>query len=109
MRPFRGIFEPIELGVTHADVPSVLETSVVFAMIVYGIVALVINAFIEWLGARLNRLDREDEEYRRQQLISQTLAATGSTSTVAGATATGAFDQAGTPPSTPSAPRAPGT
>ena len=75
MRPFRGIFEPIEIGVTQADVPSIFETSVVFAMIVYAILALVIHSLAEWLNGRLLRLDREDEEYRRQQLVNQTLAA----------------------------------
>lgn len=101
MRPFRGIFEPVELGVTQADVPSILETSVLFAMIVYAILALIVHALLEWLGGRIARLDREDEEYRRQQLVSQTLAASGSPSTVAGATATGAFDPGATPPTPP--------
>ena len=36
MAPFRGIFEPLELTDR-----SVLDTSLLFAMIVYGIVALV--------------------------------------------------------------------
>ena len=76
MRPFRGIFEPVELGTTQADVPSVLDTSVLFAMIVYAILAIVVHALLEWLTARLARLDREDEEYRRRQLVEQSLAAT---------------------------------
>jgi hypothetical protein len=69
MRPFRGIFEPIELGTAGNDVPSVFETSVLFAMIVYAIVALVVHALLEWLNSRMARIEREDEEYRRQQLI----------------------------------------
>lgn len=76
MRPFRGIFEPVELGTTQADVPSVLDTSVLFAMIVYAILAIAIHAMLEWLTARLSRLDRDDEEYRRRQLVEQSLAAT---------------------------------
>jgi uncharacterized protein YggT (Ycf19 family) len=62
MEPFRGIFPPIELGTTSGnEVESVFETSVVFAMIVYGIVALIVHAFIMWLTSRLNRLEAEEE------------------------------------------------
>lgn len=75
MRPFRGIFEPVELGTTQADVPSVLDTSVLFAMIVYAILAIAIHSLLEWLSSRLARLDRSDEEYRRQQAIQQAYAA----------------------------------
>src|SRR4051812_12591072 len=48
MAPFRGIFEPIEL---NGD--SVLDTSVLFAMIVYSIVGLALSALIHWLTDRL--------------------------------------------------------
>ncbi len=41
MEPFRGIFAPIELGTTSADVQAVFDTAVLFAMIVYGIIAIV--------------------------------------------------------------------
>jgi hypothetical protein len=44
MAPFRGLFEPVAL-----DGRSVLDVSVLFAMLVYGIVALALHAFIEWL------------------------------------------------------------
>ena len=57
MDPFRGIFSPIELGTAGNDVPAVFETSVLFAMIMYGIVALILNAFIEWLTHRLQHLE----------------------------------------------------
>ena len=39
MERFRGIFTPIELGLTGNDVEAVLDTSVLFAMLVYGIFA----------------------------------------------------------------------
>jgi len=104
MRPFRGIFEPIQIGVTQADVPSVFETSVVFAMIVYAILALVIHALTEWLNGRLHRLDREDEEYRRQQLVNQAMAA----SNTAPVAATGIVPPVtSTPPATPPTPPPP--
>ena len=48
MAPFRGLFEPVQL-----DGRSVLDLSLLFAMIVYGIVALFLNAAIEWLTARI--------------------------------------------------------
>ena len=46
MAPFRGIFTPIQLGTTTADVQATFDTSVLFAMIIYGIVALIFSAFI---------------------------------------------------------------
>jgi len=103
MRPFRGIFEPIQIGTTQADVPSVFETSVVFAMIVYAIVALIIHAFVEWLNGRLHRLDVADEEYRRQQLVNQRLAAEAAAAS-APVAATGAV-----PPTPPTPPASPGS
>jgi uncharacterized protein YggT (Ycf19 family) len=48
MAPFRGLFEPIPL-----DGRSVLDVSILFAMIVYGIVAMALQALIEWLTARI--------------------------------------------------------
>ena len=48
MAPFRGIFEDVQLT---GD--SVLDTSVIFAMIVYSIVALFLHALIDWLTQRL--------------------------------------------------------
>ena len=44
MAPFRGLFEPVAL-----DGRSVLDVSILFAMLVYGIVGLALHAFIEWL------------------------------------------------------------
>jgi hypothetical protein len=66
MAPFRGIFTPIELGVTGGDIPSIFETSVLFAMIVYGIVALCFSAIIGWLTGRLHQIDDAESELRRR-------------------------------------------
>jgi hypothetical protein len=38
----------------------VLDVSVLFAMIVYGIVALVLRALIDWLTYRIVRVERRD-------------------------------------------------
>ena len=48
MAPFRGLFEPVPL-----DGRSVLDTSVLFAMIVYGLAGLTLHALIEWLTHRV--------------------------------------------------------
>ncbi len=66
MSPFRGIFTPIELGVTGSDVPAVFETSVLFAMIIYGIVALLFSALIGWLSGRLHQIDDAETELQRR-------------------------------------------
>lgn len=55
MAPFRGLFEPVPL-----DGDSVLDTSVLFAMIVYGLAGLVLSALIDWLTQRLARLRRQE-------------------------------------------------
>jgi uncharacterized protein YggT (Ycf19 family) len=57
MAPFRGIFEPVAL----TD-ESVLDISVLFAMIVYLLVALGLNLLIDWVTARLHDQERRDEE-----------------------------------------------
>src|SRR5262245_5515605 len=58
MAPFRGIFEPIVLSDQ-----SVLDTSLLFAMIIYGVVALLLRAGIDWVSdfivKRRRRLERE--------------------------------------------------
>jgi hypothetical protein len=50
MAPFRGIFEPVPL-----DGDSVLDPSILFAMIVYGLAGLLLSALIDWLTQRLTR------------------------------------------------------
>ena len=48
MAPFRGLFEPVPL-----DGRSVLDASLLFAMLVYGIVALALGGLIGWLTGRI--------------------------------------------------------
>jgi hypothetical protein len=57
MEPFRGIFTPIQLGTTSGNVEAVFDTSVLFAMIVYGIIAMVLSALTRWLSQRLRYLE----------------------------------------------------
>src|SRR4051812_35096579 len=63
MAPFRGIFEPVAL---NGD--SVLDTSVLFAMIVYGLVGIALSALIHWLTDKQLVL-------RRKQALAQAAAA----------------------------------
>jgi hypothetical protein len=62
MKPFRGIFAPIELGQTGNDVGAVFDTSVLFAMIVYGVLLILIHALIGWLTHRLYVLERQEHD-----------------------------------------------
>ncbi len=66
MEPFDGIFDPIEIGHTASDVPAEFETAVLFAMIIYGILALVLHAIIAWLTHKIQRIDREAEAERQR-------------------------------------------
>ena len=71
MAPFRGIFSPIELGTTGNDVAATFDTSVLFAMIIYGMVALLFSALIGWLSGRLNQIHAAEDELERQAEIAQ--------------------------------------
>jgi uncharacterized protein YggT (Ycf19 family) len=48
MAPFRGLFKSVQL---NGD--SVLDPSILFAMIVYGILGLALHALIDWLTDRM--------------------------------------------------------
>jgi uncharacterized protein YggT (Ycf19 family) len=63
MAPFRGLFEPVTFGEQ-----SVLDTSLLFAMVVYGLVALFLKAAIDWVTDRVRqRRQRLDDEARAAQ------------------------------------------
>lgn len=49
MAPFRGMFQPVPLGDA-----SVLDTSLLFAAIIYTLAALLLRAAIDWLTARIS-------------------------------------------------------
>ena len=51
MEPFRGIFPSQELSGE-----SVLDFSLLFAMIIYSILALALHSLVEWLSQRVRRL-----------------------------------------------------
>jgi hypothetical protein len=59
MRPFRGIFAPVEIGTAGNDVEAIFDTSIVFAMIIYAIIAIAVSTLIAWLTSRIRMVDRE--------------------------------------------------
>ena len=71
MAPFRGIFTPIQLGTTSADVPAVFDTSVLFAMIIYGILALALSALVAWLSSRLSKIRSAEQDIARDAEIAE--------------------------------------
>ena len=71
MRPFRGIFPTHEIGDA-----SVLDTSLLFAAVVYFIVALLIDILLRWLTHRLRREELEISQARAQaDIVAQQAAA----------------------------------
>ena len=61
MRPFRGIFPSHDL-----DGDSVLDLSLLFAALVYFVLALIVHAVVHWLTVRLHRQEREIAAARTQ-------------------------------------------
>jgi len=59
MRPFRGIFDTHEISDD-----SVLDFSLLFAAIVYFIVAMLFDVAVRWLTERLQRREREAADLR---------------------------------------------
>jgi hypothetical protein len=104
MKPFRGIFTPIELGTAGSnEVQSVFDTSVLFAMIIYAILGIVIYGFASWLTKRLHRLDIEDRDYHaraayERQAYLNRMAAERAAQAQAAALAHGTAVQSGVPP-----------
>ncbi len=121
MKPFRGIFTPIELGTTTGNqVESVFDTSVLFAMIIYGIIGLLVHAGIQWLTRKVRKIDREEyneeaayeAERIRQNMLRSGMASTTSVTTESplGMTTTTANIPAAVPSAVPAPPpSAPGS
>lgn len=55
MEPFRGIFPSKAIN----DNGSTLDVSILFAMIVYGIVGLAVKALVDWLTLRMHSLEQQ--------------------------------------------------
>ena len=61
MEPFRGIFPS-----ATADNGSVIDFAVLFAIIVYGIIAMLVHSGIEWIDRKILQ-NRADARYQAQQ------------------------------------------
>lgn len=76
MRPFRGIFPERDVGNA-----SVLDVSLLFAVFVYGMLAIAVDAVLHWVTTKLNQTQasiaqlRSQADAARVHLDTQTLAA----------------------------------
>ena len=59
LEPFRGIFPTVEQGQG-----SVVDFSILFAMLVYAIIAMIVHAVIDWLDVKIRQWAREAETAR---------------------------------------------
>lgn len=65
MGPFDGLFNPIE--VTNTDtVSAVFDTSILFAMVAYGIVLALLSGLLDWMSRKIADIDLE-RRLRSQQ------------------------------------------
>ena len=105
MKPFRGIFTPIELGTTAGnEIQSVFETSVLFAMIVYGIVGIAIYSFIGWLTHRIGLIERQERDEQYAATTEQLASVARMDAVAATAAAAASAPPSGTSQPVPSAP-----
>ncbi len=63
MEPFRGIFPTVQQGQG-----SVVDFSILFATIVYAIVAMIVHAVIGWLDVKIRQWSREAETARMRSV-----------------------------------------
>ena len=70
MEPFRGMF-PTKTVSDH----SVLDTSLLFAMIVYAIIGIALHALVDWLTGRIVEQRRRQELAARRQFAAEQEAA----------------------------------
>jgi uncharacterized protein YggT (Ycf19 family) len=73
MQPFRGIFGNVQ-GDNH---DSVLDLSILFAMFIYGLLALLVDALVKWLDSKIRELKTKQfyEELRDEQALTRQSAA----------------------------------
>jgi hypothetical protein len=124
MKPFRGIFTPIDLGTTAGNqIDSIFDTSVLFAMIIYGIVGLLVHSLIQWLTHKVRVIERQqrteeaafEAERVRQEILQSGLPATTTVTSAASGMTTSttasvpAAVPAAIPAAVPAPPSAPGS
>ena len=57
LEPFRGIFPQVGF-----DNGSIIDFAVLFAIIMYGIFALVVHGVVEWIDSKIMTLRRENQQ-----------------------------------------------
>ena len=72
MEPFRGMFNQVDLGEGGAGVvSSVFDTSILFAMVVYGLFLAGCAALLHWINRRIRVMNAEDRVADRQRAYQQ--------------------------------------
>ena len=66
MAPFDGVFGMIDIGQTSNKVSAVFDPSILFAMVIYGIVLVAIHSALEWIILHLHRSQVEHLRAERQ-------------------------------------------
>jgi uncharacterized protein YggT (Ycf19 family) len=75
MEPFRGIFGTIEGGTD-----SILDLSILFAIFIYGIIAIALETLVKWLDSKIryfNAKARSEEEQARSRAVAPSVPPSG--------------------------------
>lgn len=74
MAPFRGLFPSVDLT-SSSGVAATLDTSLLFAMVCYGIVLVLLGLGLDWLGRRLRGIDTRERMQAQQDAYDDAVAA----------------------------------
>jgi hypothetical protein len=66
IQPFRGIFPTHELATSNK---SVFDASLLFALMVYVVAAVVLHALISWLTRQITGIDKQRELERQREAL----------------------------------------
>ncbi len=70
MSPFDGMFQQIDLG-TNGQVDSVVDVSILFAMVVYGLFLVLVDRILDYLTRSLRRYDYNQQVDEQDQAYTQ--------------------------------------
>lgn len=74
MAPFRGLFPSVDLT-SSSGVAATLDTSLLFAMVCYGIVLVLLGLGLDWLGRRLRGIDTRERMQAQEDAYDDAVAA----------------------------------
>ncbi len=77
MGPFSGIFDPVDIGQTGGGVSAVFDTTILFAMVAYGLLLVAVDWLLAKFTQRVRRIDYE-ERLDAQREAYRNAAASGS-------------------------------